>query len=199
MIALRASPQHYSRRFAIGRSVAAAAVAFIPGAVSSAPAEPVSYYDSIKPVLSVHCLKCHADEEKGGLRLDSRERALQGGKSGESGVVPGDSKRSEMVRRIHSDDPDEMMPPKGPRLTDAEKGLVVRWIEEGAAWPVRDDYWAFQPPRDIPLPEGAAANPLDRFLDARLAADGVKPVPLADLRTLLRPRVFRPHRHASVP
>lgn len=45
---------------------------------------PVSYYDDIKPVLAVHCYKCHDGEKpKGGLRLDTLTNALAGGKSGE--------------------------------------------------------------------------------------------------------------------
>ena len=51
---------------------------------------PVSYYDDIKPVLAVHCYKCHDGEKpKGGLRLDTRTNALAGGKSGDAAVVPG--------------------------------------------------------------------------------------------------------------
>lgn len=158
--------------------------------LSDVLAEPVSYFNSIKPVLSVHCLKCHASEEKGGLRLDSSERAAKGGESGEAGIVLGQSARSEIVRRIHSQDADEMMPPKGARLTDEEKALITRWIDEGANWPVHDDYWAFQPPRDAPLPDGAAANPIDRFLNVRLAAVGVAALEAADARTLLRRAFF---------
>ena len=56
-------------------------------------AQPVSYYERIKPVLAVHFLKCHAEEEKGGLRLDSSERAKKGGESGEPGIAPGQSGR----------------------------------------------------------------------------------------------------------
>jgi hypothetical protein len=153
-------------------------------------AEQVNYHEHIKPVLAVHCLKCHEDDAKGGLRLDTRERALSGGESGEAGIVPNQSARSEVVRRIHSHDADDMMPPKGARLTDAEKALITRWIDEGAKWPERDDYWAFQPPREAAVPDGAGANPIDRFVSARLVANGVAPVPEADARTLLRRAFF---------
>jgi hypothetical protein len=157
--------------------------------LAAAETEAVSFFDSVRPVLALHCLKCHDAEAKGGLRLDGREAAFKGGESGVAGIVPGESARSEVVRRIHSQDADEMMPPKGARLTEAEKKLIVRWIDEGARWPERDDYWAFQPPLDVAVPEGAAANGIDRFVHARLAAEGIAPLPVADARTLLR-RVF---------
>ncbi len=123
------------------------------------------------------------------MRLDERTAALRGGDSG-AVIVPGRAEASEIVRRIHSRDADEMMPPKGARLTEAQRALIVRWIDEGAQWPERDDYWAFQPPREAPLPEGMATHPIDRFLDARLAAAGIVPLSDADQRTLLRRAFF---------
>ena len=61
----------------------------------------VSYYDDIKPVLAVHCYKCHdGDKPKGGLRLDTRTNALAGGESGDPAIVPGASARSELAARF---------------------------------------------------------------------------------------------------
>src|SRR3954467_2255309 len=92
--------------------LAAMAAALFAGPGPAGAASPsVSYYDDIKPLLAVHCYKCHGpDAAKGGLRLDLHERALAAGESGTPGVVPGDSGRSEVVRRITSHDPDEVMP-----------------------------------------------------------------------------------------
>ena len=149
-----------------------------------------NYFDDIKPVLAIHCFRCHTGENpKGGLLLDTRDHALAGGKSGESAIVPGSGNRSALIRRVTSNDSDEQMPLKGARLTESEVALVGQWIDEGAKWPIRDDYWAFQPPKRAPLPNGDAANPIDRFIDAKLAASNLKPVPQADPRTLLR-RVY---------
>jgi hypothetical protein len=54
--------------------------------------------------------------------------------------------------------------------------------------------WAFQPPADPPVPAvrdtAWAKTPLDRFILARLEAAGLKPVPPADKRTLLRRATF---------
>ena len=58
-----------------------------------------SFYDDVKPILSIHCYKCHGPETaKSDLRLDLRERALKGGKSGARAVAPGESGRSEHGR-----------------------------------------------------------------------------------------------------
>ncbi|MEW6156432.1 MAG: DUF1553 domain-containing protein [Verrucomicrobiota bacterium] len=151
----------------------------------------VSFYDDIKPLLSVHCYKCHgSDKQKGNLQLDTRAHAIAGGKSGKPAIDPGNSQRSEILRRIQSTDPDEQMPPEGQRLTSSQIALIQRWIDAGAIWPDRDDYWAFQPPREIEPPRtrqtASIRNPIDRFIQFRLEQAGITPAPQADARTRLR-------------
>jgi hypothetical protein len=93
------------------------------------------YFRDVKPLLESRCLDCHRGAKaKGGLQLDSRAGLLQGGESG-AAVVLGDAGASELVRRISSSDADEMMPPKGTRLTADETTLLARWIQQGATWP----------------------------------------------------------------
>ena len=153
------------------------------------PARQVKFYDDIKPILSIHCYKCHSQQTaKGDLRLDLHESALGKAESGAIAIVPGDSSGSEMVRRVSSHDPDQVMPKKGERLTNAEIDLIRRWIDQGAKWPEKDDYWAFQPPvaPAVPVVAGAVGNPIDAFIDARLQEEKIPPEPRADARTLLR-------------
>ncbi|MBV8878456.1 MAG: DUF1549 domain-containing protein, partial [Planctomycetaceae bacterium] len=169
------------RRLATSVLVLTAAVA---APAQETPA-PVDYYGRVQPLLAIHCYKCHgADVQKGGLRLDVRDRALKGGDSGQPGPA-------ELVRRVASKETDEQMPPKGPRLAPAEVELLRRWADGGASWPDRDDYWAFQPPRPVTAPAvkhpERVRNPIDAFLDARL--DGTPVAAPADRRTLLR-RVY---------
>jgi hypothetical protein len=57
--------------------------------------------------------------------------ALKGGKSDGAAIVPGDPAKSSLLTRIRSEDPDEMMPPKGHRLAAADVALIEQWIEEG--------------------------------------------------------------------
>src|SRR5688572_26968317 len=71
----------------------------------------VDFHESIKPLLAVHCFKCHdAETQKGTLRLDVEDSTRRGGESGEPAIVPGASERSELMRRITSHDRDERMP-----------------------------------------------------------------------------------------
>lgn len=124
--------------------------------------------------------------QKGGLRLDVRDRAMKGGDSCNSGPA-------ELVRRVLSRDSDEQMPPKGPRLSAEESAVLKHWTESGAPCPDRDDYWAFQQAKDATPPTAKhperIRNPIDQFLEAGFDRTTVQPAPTADRRTLLR-RVF---------
>ena len=168
------------------RSIRAFVIVLLVATASAAqePPAPVDFYGKVQPLLAVHCTKCHGPEvQKGGLRLDLRDRALKGGESGNPGPA-------ELARRIVSTDRDEQMPPKGPRLAAAEIDLLKRWAAAGAPWPDRDDYWAFQPPKPIEPPTiqhpERVLNPIDAFLEARFDRGGLTPAPPADRRTLLR-------------
>src|SRR5947209_6921438 len=92
---------------------------------ASAAAEP-NFLRDVRPILSTHCFKCHGPDEsarKSSLRLDVREEALKGGKSGKPTFVPEQPDKSELVRRIQTHDEDDLMPPPAAKLplTDAQK------------------------------------------------------------------------------
>jgi hypothetical protein len=97
----------------------------------------IDFAKQIHPILEQQCVKCHgAEKQKGKLRLDNREAALKGGKGGPS-IVPGDSAKSEFLRRVmlpKSDD--DFMPAEGEPLPKAQLDLLKKWIDEGAVWPV---------------------------------------------------------------
>ena len=119
----------------------------VSGAIARA-AEKVDFQREIRPILADKCFACHgrdAEHREGGLRLDEREAALKGGDSGEKSIVPGQSDKSELVRRIFASDPDERMPPAKSKkeLTTSEKELLKRWIAEGAEFRA---HWAFTAP-----------------------------------------------------
>ncbi|MBI4626805.1 MAG: DUF1553 domain-containing protein [Verrucomicrobia bacterium] len=96
----------------------------------------VDFFREIRPILEAKCFNCHqGGKVKGGLRLDQRASALHGGENDGPAVVPGQPGRSALFQRITSEDPEEVMPAKGDPLSAAERALVRRWIEEGAAWP----------------------------------------------------------------
>ena len=158
------------------------------GVVASEPA--VGFNRDIRPILSDACFRCHGPDKSGrkaGLRLDVRDEAVRKTRSGVTPIVPGKPDESEVVRRIMSDDPIESMPPPEAHktLTSQQKELIRRWIAEGAVY---EGHWAYQPiarPR-VPVVGTRVNNPIDRFVQSRLADAGVTPAPEADRRTLIR-------------
>ena len=101
--------------------------------------EEVSFGRDIRPLFSNHCFQCHgpdAGARQENLRLDLREEAVAD-RGGYAAIVPGDAEASEVWRRISAEHADDRMPPMDgpkPQLTEAEKELVRRWIEDGAAY-----------------------------------------------------------------
>jgi hypothetical protein len=154
-------------------------------------AETIDFQREIRPILSDFCFKCHGPDEKarkGKLRLDLRDTALKGGRSG-AAVVPGKPESSELIKRLVSTDESERMPPPktGKKLSPRQVELLRQWIAGGANYQV---HWAYVPPQKAPLPAvkdaGWARNPIDLFILARLEREGVRPAPRADRVTLLR-------------
>ena len=117
-------------------------------------AEDIRFSRDILPLLSDTCLACHGPDEKGrkgGLRLDLQESAYGTGKSGEIAIKPGDPEHSEILRRIYSTDPDEVMPPPKAlrKLTAPQKDLLKSWVQAGAPW---GKHWAYELPQKTTLP-----------------------------------------------
>jgi Protein of unknown function (DUF1553)/Protein of unknown function (DUF1549)/Planctomycete cytochrome C len=167
------------------RSVPVATFAVSPG-------PPVSFNQDIRPILSDKCYACHGPDgktRKAGLRFDQQESALGVLVSGNRAVVPGDLKASQLFNRIAAESPDDQMPPADfhKQLSRDEIELLGRWISQGAPW---EQHWAFIPPKRSPLPEvpdpARVRNPIDYFVSARLAKEGLTPNEEADKRTLIR-------------
>ncbi len=160
---------------------------FQPPAVARAAPPALDFNRDIRPILSENCFYCHgqdSNKRQADLRLDVRDAAIEG-----AAIVPGDAAASPLIERIHSDDPDTRMPPpdSNRRLTVEQKRLLERWIQQGADYQV---HWAFVPPRQVPEPtvqnESWVRNSIDRFVLARLEAEGLVPSPEADRATLIK-------------
>ena len=148
----------------------------------------VGYNRDVLPIFAENCFTCHGFDKgkrKADLRLDQRESALAE-KDGVRAIVPGKLAQSELWARVTSTDKDEVMPPPktGKHLTNAQRDTLRRWIEQGAKY---EPHWAYIPPRQVEPPVvPGSASAIDRFVRARLAAEGVKPSPEADRVTLIR-------------
>ena len=159
----------------------------------------VDFAKEIQPIFEKHCYECHGEKkQKSGFRLDSKEIAFRGGESGKPSIVAGKSAESELVKKVSSSDPDEVMPPKGERLSGEQVALLKKWIEQGAKWPeelskkIGDSkkHWAFVAPVRPTLPRVGdkkwGQSPVDAFVLARLEKEKLKPSPEADRATMLR-------------
>ncbi len=139
--------------------------------------EIIEFNRHIRPILSNNCFFCHGpDKEKreGDLRLDIREEAIEA-----FAFVPGDTEDGELLHRIFSDDPDEVMPePKSNKsLTDIEKLILKRWIGEGAEY---ESHWSYNPVKRPDL------SGIDNIVAERLQQKGLKASPEARKETLIR-------------
>ncbi len=166
-------------------SIFAAAAPAAPGAAGAD--EKVSYNRDIRPILSDNCFYCHgpdAAHREADLRLDVRDAAVAA-----KAFVPGDAAESELVKRIFSADPDELMPPpkSHKKLTDAQKDLFKRWVAQGAEY---QPHWSYIPPKRDAAPAVKdakwARNPIDAFVLSVLESKKLSPSKEADRRTLLR-------------
>lgn len=174
-----------------------AQVALSAGAVAAEPADDeIVFSRDIRPLLSDNCYACHgpdAAQRPTELRFDLRESALGKLESGSPAIVPGDSSGSQLYQRITTDDESLRMPPPdtGKQLTPAQQDLIKRWIEQGASW---GGHWAFEPIRRPAVPEVSGKhpvhNPIDAFVQWRMASAGLEPSPEADKETLIRRVTF---------
>lgn len=157
----------------------------------------IEYNRDIRPILNDACFACHGPDSasrKGELRLDVRDAALEKG-----AIEPGKPDSSEMIRRLLSDDPEEVMPPPELKktLTAEQKQLLAKWIEDGAEY---QQHWSYIPPHRPAVPEVPAAvrstlgnwpqNAIDNFVLQQLVDTGLTPAPEADRHTLARRASF---------
>jgi hypothetical protein len=154
----------------------------------------VQFNRDVRPIMVNTCFKCHGPDlkaNKADLRLDlpDKARAPRTDKTGRTftPIVAGKPESSEIWRRISSGDPGQAMPPPDSLhlLSERDKAVVRRWIEQGAVY---EPHWAYALPRKAALPadDSRARNEIDRFILAELALRGIGPSGEADRRTLIR-------------
>jgi hypothetical protein len=158
----------------------------------------VDFRRDVVPILQAHCFECHRGKSAAaGFRLDQRADLL-GETTGKPLVKPGHAADSRLIKAVTGQTPNRVMPKDAPRLAPAQIAVLRAWIDEGLAWDdalfppetARSDHWAFQPVRRpaLPVVKNAAwvRTPVDAFVAAKHEAEGLRPAPEADRRTLLR-------------
>ncbi|WP_234824332.1 DUF1553 domain-containing protein [Bremerella cremea] len=93
------------------------------------------FHSKVLPILKSECIRCHGEKDKGGLALNSRELAIEGGYSGEPAIAPGNPHASEMIKRMRTHDEELRMPPTGNPLSEEKIQILEKWITDGAKWP----------------------------------------------------------------
>ena len=112
---------------------------FIPFVVFAQVAKAeIDFIRDVQPILEHNCVSCHrADNAKGDIRLDQKKYAFES----EDLIIPGNAEDSSLYwTTILPTDDDLFMPPiknedKDYPLTDAEKDILKKWIDQGADWP----------------------------------------------------------------
>ena len=170
--------------------------------LSVSAATKLDFNRDIRPILSDNCFACHgidAKKRKADLRLDTPEGAYAL-IEGVQAIKPGDVKASTIIARITSTDEDEVMPPpeSHKKITAKQLETLQLWIAQGAAY---KKHWAFEKPVKPVVPSlkfqvsGSHAvagdnlklgTPIDAFIQARLAEEGLEPAPEASKETLIR-------------
>ena len=155
----------------------------------------VDFNRDVRGMLSENCFKCHgpdAKTRKNGkqlLRLDQPENARTELADGAHAIVPGHPEKSELVRRITTNDLDEKMPPpdSDKKLTREQITVLTKWIKQGAQY---SRHWSYVKPQRSVLPKVHEAkwpkNAIDHFILARLEQEKMKPSPEADRAALIR-------------
>ncbi len=170
------------------------AAGLLAGAAAAAGAVP-DFNREIRPILSENCFACHGQDaarREGKLRLDEREGAVAA-RDGIAAVVPGRPEESELLRRMLSADPTEVMPPPEAHktVTPPQREKLRAWIAAGAPYA---RHWAFVPPQAEPPPavrlQSWSRQSLDRFVLARLEAEGLGPSPETPPAAWLRRAAF---------
>ena len=162
--------------------------AFLISSVASSAQDKVSYNDHIRPILSENCFHCHgpdANKRKAELRLDTAEGAADSLHFEGNNVT-----QAELVARIFSDDPDEVMPPPDSNrsLSESQRQRLRQWVAEGGTY---QQHWAFEkpvrpaPPAKLSQPQWPK-NPIDAFVLSRLDQKKIQPSPEASAHTLIR-------------
>ena len=171
------------------------------------------FENEIRPILSKHCWDCHSElNSESDLKLDSLAGMLTGGTRGPA-ILMGKGDESLLVQALRHGEA-VRMPPKT-KLSPVIIAKVVKWIDQGAAWPntsvskikvqrnkqqepvwteEQKSFWSLKPPVKPQLPsvsnEDRIQHPIDAFILSRLEQKSLLLSARADKRTLIRRATF---------
>lgn len=154
-------------------------------------AQDVDFDRDVRPILSNTCYTCHgpdSNKREAELRFDV-EASVFADRDGSPILAKGRPDDSELIKRILSDDEDQVMPPPGQKqqLSAKDKQVLRDWIAQGAKW---RGHWAFEsivrPARPTAKNKAWPKTNIDWFVLKRLEEIGMAPSDAAAKHTLLR-------------
>jgi hypothetical protein len=157
----------------------------------------VDFSTDVKPILNKHCISCHGGVKKNaGFSLLFEADAFAPTESGIPAIVPGNTKSSSFIQRLHEKDPELRMPYNKPALSPEEIDVLTRWVKQGAQW---GKHWAYRPVQKPDVPKSSLwasqtdilerdfnRHGIDYFISEKLKKNKLVPSPEAEPMTLLR-------------
>src|SRR5581483_10329352 len=108
-----------------GTVVCVAGLVLLTAGLCPAAEEDGAFFESkVRPVLAAQCYSCHTSSALGGLRVDSKQALLKGGKSG-AAIVPGDPDKSLLIAAVRQSGALKM--PMGGKLDSKQVDDLVAW------------------------------------------------------------------------
>ena len=156
----------------------------------------IDYSSQIKPILNNKCISCHGGvKQNGGLSFLFEQQALGNTDEGTPAIIPGNAKKSRLIKRLIEKDPELRMPYQKPALSKEEIELFEKWIDQGAKW---GTHWAYIPPKKSEIPpvnesfkrKKFLQNPIDYFIAAKMENQKLIPNEKSDKNILARRVAF---------
>ena len=152
----------------------------------------IDFNAEIKPIINKKCISCHGGVKKtAGFSLLFEKEALANTDEGSPAIIPGDSKNSRLIQRLHETDIELRMPYHKPKLSESEIELFTEWIDQGANW---GTHWAYIPPKNEKIPELNTNifsekffnNTIDKFIAVKMLEKNLSPNPESKKSILAR-------------
>ena len=158
----------------------------------------VNFNFDVKPILSDKCYTCHGPDDKArkaNLRLDIEEGFYSALEENPNHFVidKNNPNKSEILKRIDSEEAKYVMPPpeSNLKLTEKEKEILKSWVAQGGKW---EPHWAYTKPELPDLPEinieNWASNEIDYFIANKLESKGMSPSEIEEKEILIRRAYF---------
>ena len=151
--------------------------------ISCQTSQNVDFNTQIKPIINNKCISCHGGVKKNaGFSLLFEEEALGNTDEGSPAIIPGNSRKSRLIKRLHEKGLELRMPYNKPKLDKNEIDLLTKWIDQGAKW---GTHWAYIPPINEEIPKlnsnifnkDFLKNPIDNFIIAKMSEKDHSPNP----------------------